>query len=269
MLGRHGADQVLLMTSAELCGTAAWEPHGSALYAAAERIRPLLVLLAASAAGRDIAPRLAARLGAAFVSEPSIECGPRGEIVFTRTLYRAEYMRRLAAEDIGRVVVATLTPGSYTTARGSAEDAEVLALEAPTFGPSPYELSEAEDPDGELERAAVVVTAGAGVRTAEQYALLESLAKALGGQVGATRGLCSRGIAPFSREIGVGARHVAPRLYIACASSGSAEHLGAVSQDAEIVAINSDPDAPIFRVARYGIVGDLDEVVPGMLEALR
>jgi electron transfer flavoprotein alpha subunit len=267
-LGSHGADQVLLMQSPELTGPAAWVPHGAALYAAAERIRPLLVLLSATAGGRDIGPRLAARLGAAFAPEASIECGPRGEIVLTRTLYRAEYMRRLAAEDIGRVVVATLTPASYALAKGSADDAEVLALEPPTFGVAPYELSDEPDPDAVLERAEVVVTAGAAVQTPEQYELIARLARALGGEIAATKTLCERGLAPASREIGVGARHVAPRLYIACGASGSPEHLGAVSADAEIVAINSDPDAPIFRVARYGVVGTLDDVVPAMIEAL-
>ncbi len=268
-VGDGGADQALTMQSPELSAQTAWMPHGLAMYAACERTRPLLVLIPATAGGRDIGPRLAARLGAAFVAEPSIECGPRGEIVLTRTLYRAEYLRRLAAEDIGRTVVATLTPGSYAPAQGSADDCEVLAIEPPSFSPaSPYELDEQEDPDRALDTARIVVTAGAGVRDAEQLALVERLAQALGGELGATGNLCRLGLVSPSREIGIGARHVAPRLYIVCGASGSAAHLGAVGQDAEIVAINSDPDAPIFRVASYGIVGDLAEVLPAWIEEL-
>lgn len=266
ILGSRGADQIYLMQSPELSGPAAWVPHGTALYTAAERLHPMLILLAASAGGRDIGPRLAARLGAAFVAEPSIECGPRGEIVLTRSLYRATYLRRLAAEDIGRAVVATLTPGSYPPGTGRADDAEVLALEPPSFEASAYELSEQDDPDAALETAEVVVTAGAGIANEHQFALIQRLAEALGGEAAATREVCRRGLAPFSREIGVGARHVSPRLYIACGASGSPAHLGAVGQDAEIVAINSDPDAPIFRVASYGVVGAIADVIPALIE---
>lgn len=268
ILGSRGADQIYLMQSPELVGHPTWVPFGTALYAAAERVRPLLVLLAATCGGRDIGARLAARLGAAFVAEPSIECGPRGEIVLTRALYRAEYLRRLAAEDIRRTVVATLTPGSYSPASGRSEDAEVLALEPPSFEVAAYELSDDDDPDAAIEHAPVVVTAGAGVQTAAQLALLETLAEALGGELAGTHTLCQRGLVPYSREVGVGARHVSPRLYIACGASGSAGHLGAVGQDTEIVAINSDPDAPIFRVASYGMVGTIDDVLPALIEAV-
>lgn len=266
ILGSRGADQIYLMQSPELSGPSAWVPHGTALYAAAERLHPMLVLLSATAGGRDIGPRLAARLGAAFVAESSIECGPRGEIVLTRTLYEASYLRRLAAEDIGRAVVATLTPGSYLSGTGRAEDAEVLALEAPSFEVGPYELFEQADPDAALETADVVVTAGAAITNKRQFAMIARLAQALGGEVGATREVCRRGLASFSREIGVGARHVSPRLYIACGASGSPAHLGAVGQDTEIVAINTDPEAPIFRVASYGVVGEIADVVPAMIE---
>jgi electron transfer flavoprotein alpha subunit len=116
--------------------------------------------------------------------------------------------------------------------------------------------------------APVVVTGGAGV-TEKTWPLVEDLARALGGEPGATRALCARGIAPASREVGVGARHVAPQLYIVCGASGSPAHLGAVAPDAEIVAIDRDPEAPIFKIASYGIVGAIEDVVPALIESLR
>lgn len=268
-LGRRGADRVVVMPSPDLSGPSAWLPHGVALYTAAERVRPLLVLMAATSGGRDIAPRLAARLGAAYVSEPSIEHGPRGEIVLTRTLYRAAYLRRIAAEDIGRVLVATLTPRSYAPAAGTTADAYPLRLEPPPLAGGACRVSAVEDPGRALDRAEVVVTAGAAVATKAHYDLVARLARALGGQLGATRTLCARGLAPHAREIGVGARHVAPRLYVACGASGSTEHLGAVSDDSDIVAINTDPDAPVFAAARYGIVGRIEDVIPSLIEELR
>lgn len=263
-----GADTVYLMESPELTEPSRWTPHGLALYAVTERLRPLLVLLADTSGGRDIAPRLAARMGAAFVPEPSIQCGPRGEIVLARTLYRFTYRRRLAAEDLGHSVVATITPGWYQPAKGVEGEAEVVKLDPLDASSPTRELDSRVDADRSLELAPVVVTAGAGVRTRAELALVEQLAAALGAQLGATRGLCERGLAPSSREIGVGARHIAPRLYVVVGASGSPQHLGAVAADAEIVAINSDPDAPIFNVASYGVVGPLSEVIPDFLAEL-
>ena len=226
-LGRYGADKAVLAPGPGTGGPTLWATGGTALATAFDYLNPMLVLFAADAAGRDMAPRLAARTGAVFCAEPSIERGPRGEIVFSRTVYGASFRRRLAAEDLDRSVIATLTPGSYRTAEGD-DDAEVVFLDLPPETTNGVEyLGSVADPGAALETA------------------------------------------PADRKIGLGARSVAPERYVACAASGSSAHLGAISGDAEIVAINSDPDAPIFRAASYGIVGDLADILPELIAAIR
>jgi electron transfer flavoprotein alpha subunit len=267
-LARAGADRVLTMTAPELAPPGTWSSQGVALHAACQRERPMLVLLAATDHGRDLGARLAARLGAAFVPDASIERGPRGEVVFTRNLYGGQFRRRLAGEQLGAPVIVTIAPGSYAVARGCADDAHTVALEPPAFPAAARALSTEPSPGAPLARARIIVAAGGGVSRPGQLAMLERLAVALGGALGATRTLRARGGPALPPEIGVGGHIVAPRLYIACAASGSLEHLGAVSPDAELVAINTDRHAPIFDVASYGLVADIDDVVPEMLAAL-
>jgi electron transfer flavoprotein alpha subunit len=269
ILSRHGADKIVLSGGPAPTEPSLFITHGAALSAALERIPPTLLLIAATPGGRDLAPRLAARLGAAYVPEPSVEYGPRGDLVLSRLVYGGTFRRRLAAEDVERPIVATCTPGSYPVAAGS-DEAEVIVVEggAEPDGGAPQEVARRDDPGAVLETARVVVTAGAGV-TPEAYPLVRELAHALGGEVAVTRAAVAKGLDVVDREVGVGGRRVAPRLYFACGASGSPAHLGAVSADTPIVAINRDADAPIFRVAAYGIVGDIAEVVGSLLVALR
>jgi electron transfer flavoprotein alpha subunit len=266
-LGRHGADKVVLVTGPHLGSPLLWATHGAALASACDRVPPALLLGAATAGGRDLLPRLAARLGAAFVPEPSIEYGPRGELVLSRTVYGGAYRRRLAADDIERPVVATITAGSYLKASGS-QEAEMLALPQAQVSSPLVEVSQIPDPGQGLDSARVIVTAGAGVAK-EHFGLIEALARALGGEVAVTADAAERGLGGVERQIGVDGRTVAPRLYVAVGASGSPAHLGAVSSDATIVAINTDPDAPIFRVATYGLVGRAETVLPQLISAVQ
>ena len=264
-LGQGGADRIVCVTAA-LPQPALWATVGPALATVCEHVRPSLVLLAASAGGRDVAPRLAARLGGAFIAEPGVETGPRGEVVLSRAVYGGDLWRRISLDDLDVVAVATLDD-RRARARGG-DDAEVMQLDTSVATDPRVEVLGATADDGAaLERARVVVTAGAGVGP-EAMALIERLAQALGAELGGTRGACARGHVPPAREIGVGARRIAPDLYVVCGASGSVAHLGAVSIDAEIVAIDRDPQAPIFRAARWGLVGRGEDVVPGLLDAL-
>jgi electron transfer flavoprotein alpha subunit len=267
VLGRHGADKVVLIAGPELTGAPLHVPFGYALAAVCDQVPPSLVLMAATTGGRDIAPRLAARLGGAFVAEPSVEYGPRGDLVLSRRVFGATFRRRLAADDVERPVVATLTPGSYHAGSGE-DEAEVVVVQAQHPFPAPLtEVGRRDDSASALEGARVVVTAGAGVNK-EAWPLIEELARALGGEVALTHGAVAAGLGDADREVGVGGRSVAPRLYVACGAAGSPAHLAAVSPDAQIVAINRDPAAPIFRIASYGLVGDVETVIPQLLRAL-
>jgi electron transfer flavoprotein alpha subunit len=270
-LGKGGADKVVLVAAPiALDEPPVWATIGAALAGACEELRPALVVFAATAVGADIAPRLAARLGAAFAAHCVVETGPRGEVVFSRKVYGGGFRRRLALDDLDRAAVVTVPPG-HAPARGGS-DAEILMFELGAKRDARVERvgGDERDPTADglaLEQARVIVTGGAGV-AASAWPLLEKLAAALGGEVGATRAACERGLAPAAREIGLGARYVAPVLYVVCGASGSAGHLGAVSPDAEIVAIDRDPEAPIFRAASYGLIGSIEDVVPKLLAEL-
>jgi electron transfer flavoprotein alpha subunit len=266
-LGRHGADKVVFVTAGGEARPVLWATIGGALAAACDHLRPALTLLPSSSGSHDVGARLATRLGAAYVDGPIVEHGPRGEIVLSRPVYGGGWRRRTSLDDLDRAVVVTL-PAGRPPARGG-DDAEAIFLEIRVPGdPRVRVLGEDDDDGAALERAAIVVAGGGGV-TAATWPLVRDLAAALGGELGATRALCQRGLAPASREIGVGARHVAPSLYVVCGASGSAAHLGAVAPETEIVAIDRDPDAPVFKVAGYGIVGDLEDVLPRLIAAVR
>ncbi len=273
-LGTAGADKVVMMAMAdEAPGPRLWLSHGRAMHAVCMHLDPTLAILAATDAGRDIAPRLAARSGATFIAEPSLSYGPRGQIALTRRIYGGVLSRRLSLEDIDSQAVITLTPGSHARARGF-DEAEALCLHPPIdLGPAPEGrldyMGSVADPGAALESAEVVVVAGGGVSSTDTYALVEALADALGGELAATATLCARGIAPPERAVGVGFRHVSPTLYVACGASGSPGHLGAICPDADIIALNNDPEAPIFQVANYGLVGDLEVTIPSIIAELR
>jgi electron transfer flavoprotein alpha subunit len=267
-LGGHGADKVVVVSAPELGTPPLYASHGHALASVCERIPPALVLLASTPGGRDLAPRLAAKLGAAFLAEPSVEYGPGGELYLSRTVYGGAFKRRLAADDVERPLVVTITPGSYEKAIGE-DEAEVLVIQPASSPPAPFEeVSRVVDPGASLATAPVVVTAGCGVEKAS-WPLLVELARLLGGEVAVTQEAAQQGLGPIDRAVGIGGRTVAPRLYVACGASGSTAHIMAVSPDAEIVAINRDPHAPIFRIAAFGIVGDVADVLPTLLASLK
>ena len=275
VLGHGGADRVMLVPVGRSSSAgpgawpALWASHGEALCAAYEQVQPLLVLLAATRAGRDLAPRVAARAQAVFVPEPALHGGPGDDIILSHSTHGDALRRRLSLEALERPAVVTLTPGTYPQARGADEPATLLLDPAPAPGPGIEYLGSEADPGAALDGARVIVVAGAGVETAEAHAQVSALAAALGAELGATPALCARGLAPAHQAIGIGARRVTPALYVVCAASGSPAHLGAVSPDADIIAINTDPAAPVFRVASYGIVGRVEEVIPALITALQ
>lgn len=267
VLGKHGADKVVFVSANGPVAPVLWATVGGALTEACHHLRPALTLLPASSGSHDVGARLATKLGAAYVDGPVLETGPRGEIVLSRPVYGGAWRRRTSLDDLDRAVVVTLPPGRRP-ARGT-DEAEVLFLELRAAGDPRIRLLGEDEDDGAALMTAPVVVAGGGGVSRESWRLVEELARALGAELGATRALVQRGIAPANREIGVGSRHVAPVLYVVCGASGSSSHLGAVSPDAEIVAIDRDPEAPIFKIASYGIVGAIEDVVPRLIAAVR
>jgi electron transfer flavoprotein alpha subunit len=300
-LGGAGADKIVLLGGALRPSPAAepaiWTDHGPWLRSALLQLRPRLVLLPDTSTGRELGPRLAAILAAVYVSGAAPLRDEEGDLVLCErtcagTLERRVPLRRTRTPVVatlatsGGVVTAGLTgagsasPGAAadpadTTAGaaavgGEADDAEVSYVAAPAELPGRVSAVESVlAPELALEEARIVVTAGAGIRDRDSHALVEELARLLGAELGATAELCARGLAPRARQVGARARHVRPALYVVCAASGSPEHLAGVRGAPLVVAIDRDPEAPIFRAATWGLLGEVETVLPGLLEALR
>jgi electron transfer flavoprotein alpha subunit len=266
-LARHGADKVVVVGRVDASLPTLHVTHGHLLTAALAAVPSALLILPATPGGHDLAPRVAARLGAAYFAEPTLELGGPGELILTRRVYGGRYQRRLSTNELERPLVVTIGAGAGGLRRGSGV-AEMLQVQAEEARSPISEVSAVTEADGALETARVVVTAGAGVEPSA-YALLRELAEVLGGQLAVTSGAARRGLGSSERAVGAGARRVAPRLYLACGASGSPEHLAGVAAGARIVAVNRDRAAPIFHAAAYGMVGDVAEVAAGLLAAAR
>ncbi|MEC0239720.1 electron transfer flavoprotein subunit alpha/FixB family protein [Paenibacillus dokdonensis] len=236
-----------------------------------ERVTPDVVVLGHTAQGRDLGPAIAAHLGAGQISDViAIEKSDDDEAVYTRPLYAGKAFEQ--KQFTGGAQVVTIRPNNINPSEAAASAGEVIELE---YAPSASLRSIVKDvvrkTSGkvDLTEAKIVVSGGRGVKSAEGFKPLEELADVLHGAVGASRAACDAGYCDYSMQIGQTGKVVTPEIYIACGISGAIQHLAGMSQSRVIIAINKDPEAPIFKVADYGIVGDLFEVVPLLTQEFR
>ena len=266
-LGEYGADKILTLLDDEFqlyqgsrYGQVAAEQALSGGYDA--------VILAATSLGKDLGPRIAARLGCPLTSDVTDVTGGDG-IVVTRPVFAGKAMYKLKIVTAPSVI--TVRPNAFAPATAGKAGAleEVSAGEA--VKDSVARTVEVKAPDSatlDVAEASTVVAGGRGLKEAEHFKLVEDLAQALGGAVGASRAVVDAGWRPHSEQVGQTGKTVSPNLYVALGISGAIQHLAGMRTAKVIVAINKDPDAPIFKVADYGIVGDLFEVVPPLTEAI-
>ncbi|MUT65974.1 electron transfer flavoprotein subunit alpha/FixB family protein [Paenibacillus sp. NEAU-GSW1] len=273
-LAARGADVVHIADDPALRDYAP-EAYIAAISAAIEAVRPDAVLLGHTAAGRELAPRLAAAGGAGHIADvTAIELDADGGAVFTRPLYAGKAFERRSFAPGGGAWIITLRPNNLPPAEaadsGDRQGAvQPLPFAVPALYTAVRSLVRRAGGQLDLAEADVVVSGGRGVRSAAGFEPLQALAGVLGGAVGASRGACDAGYCGYALQIGQTGKVVTPQLYIACGISGAIQHLAGMSQSRVIVAINKDPDAPIFGVADYGIVGDLFEVVPLLTSELQ
>jgi electron transfer flavoprotein alpha subunit len=232
---------------------------------------PAYVIMPHTYLVRDYAPKLAARFGKGLVSD-CVRMKAEGEqVTFTRRIF----LGKMDADVIAKgepPVFATFQSGAYRAdqaARGTGASVESLAVEVGEVRMKPeapfQEVKQAVD----LSKADVIVAVGRGIKSRENIALAEKLAEVLGGDIAASRPICDAGWLPIDRQIGSSGQTVAPKLYVALGISGAIQHLVGMKNSGTIVAVNKDPEAPIFDIADYGIVGDLFEVLPVLTEEVR
>lgn len=237
-------------------------------------IKPQYILLGHTANGRDLAPRLASRLSVGYISDVIDIETSEDKVHFVRALYAGKAFEKRQFQGVPPYVI-TIRPNNnepavYTENIAISEQPIIVTPKQPITVNSIVEQVVKRVSTGiDLTEAEVIVAGGRGVKGPEGFTLLQSLADELGGSVGASRAACDAGYCDYALQIGQTGKVVTPKLYIACGISGAIQHLAGMSQSKTIVAINKDPDAPIFSIADYGIVGDLFEIVPLLIEELR
>ncbi len=242
-----------------------------AVQAAVEAASPDLVLFSNTPTGWDLAPRVAAALEAGFASDCFDLLVEDGKLVFLRRVFNGKLDARLVAR--GTPVVASMQPGATAAFEGTA-DGKVTALDAAPPADSLrvkfVETRVAEAKGVDLTKASIIVSGGRGVGAPEKFEeVIKPLAEALGGAMGASRPVVDAGWLPHEYQVGSSGQVVAPKLYVACGISGAIQHLVGMKGSNFIIAINKDPDAPIFEVADVGVVADLFEVVPALTQAVK
>lgn len=240
-----------------------------ALRAAVDASSAEIVLLSNTPIGWDVAPRLAAALDAAFVSDAFNVAVEGGGLVFTRRVFNGKLDAKVTTASTP--VVATMQPGAVAPYEGST-DGKVTSLQVDLGGLRArfVERKVAEAKGVDLSKAEVIISGGRGVGAPEKFQeVIAPLAKALGGAMGASRPVVDAGWLPHEYQVGSSGQVVTPKLYVACGISGAIQHLVGMKGSNYIIAINKDADAPIFEVADLGVVADLFEVVPALTSAVQ
>lgn len=272
-LASCGADRVYRVEDPAFHFYAA-EGYVATLAEIARKHAPTVILMAATAMGKDLGPRLAARLSAAFLGDcVGLEWEETGPLAATRPLYAGKVLARV--EGCGAAcVVATLRPNLFAVRSGPPLPPPVIERYTPTLGlpgllATVKAVNAAVGSKVDLTEAQIIVSGGRGLKGPENFKLVEDLADALGAAVGASRAAVDAGWKPHAYQVGLTGKTVSPLLYIACGISGAIQHQAGMSSSKHIVAINKDPNAPIFKLATYGIVGDLFEVLPRLTDEIR
>jgi len=232
---------------------------------------PEIILLGHTAIGKDLAPRVAQRIDAGLVSD-CIEINVhKGNLLFTRPIYAGKAFSRIKFKN--NPVIATVRPNVLEVVKNEVSQPEIIKVDL-KIGPEVIrtivqEIIKQTSKRVELTEANIIVSGGRGMKGPENFAILEELADILGAAVGASRAAVDAGWRAHADQVGQTGKVVSPTVYIACGISGAIQHLAGMSSSKVIIAINKDPEANIFNVADYGIVGDLFDIVPRLTEEFK
>ncbi|OLC11131.1 MAG: hypothetical protein AUH41_01395 [Gemmatimonadetes bacterium 13_1_40CM_66_11] len=267
--GKYGADRIVTLTNPAFAKYAP-EACAQALADRAKQGGYRTIVFAASATGKDLAPRVAAKLGVAVAADLTDLAADGGGVVVTRPVYAGKAL--LKVKVASQPAVLSLRPNVFTPVeRPKAGAAETVAVTIPAGRVIVREIKAAPAGTLDVAEAQVIISGGRGLKEPANFKVLEELARAFGGQaaVGASRAVVDAGWRAHADQVGQTGKTVSPSLYIAVGISGAIQHLAGMRTSKVIVAINKDKDAPIFKVADYGVVGDLFEIVPKLTEEIR
>ncbi|AET68724.1 electron transfer flavoprotein, alpha subunit [Desulfosporosinus orientis DSM 765] len=271
-LAAAGADKVIVVDDAKLAEYTTGA-YTSVLNKIIRKEEPQAVLIGNTAVGKDLAPRLAQRLGVGAASDcTGMEVDSANFLAFKRPVYAGKAFAHVTSNV--RPIMATIRPNTFpVTPPDASRQAEVVKeaaeIDAADLTAILKEVAVAASKRPELTEANIIVSGGRGMKGPENYVILEALADVIGAAVGASRAAVDSGWKEHKFQVGQTGKTVAPTLYIACGISGAIQHLAGMGSSKFIVAINKDPEANIFNVADYGIVGDLFEVVPLLTEEFK
>jgi electron transfer flavoprotein alpha subunit len=266
---QYGADRVVVVEDEKLKQYTS-DGYSQALLSVLDQETPEGLVLGHTSLGKDLSPRIAARLSSGLISDATAVEVAGGNVVFTRPIYSGKAFEKKIVTD--GLIFASIRPNNITPlAKDESRTGEVssVSVEIKDLRAIIKEVVRKASEGVDLSEAKVVISGGRGVKSADGFEPLKELAQVLGGAVGASRGACDADYCDYSLQIGQTGKVVTPDLYIACGISGAIQHLAGMSNSKVIVAINKDPEANIFKVADYGIVGDLFEVVPLLTEEFK
>ena len=247
------------------------DAYAGAMEQVVRATEPQYVIMAHTYLVRDFAPKLAARFGKGLISDCVRMNVEAGKTTFTRRIFLGKLDADVVADGEPPVFV-TFQSAAFRgdqAVKGSGAPVETMQVEIGEVRMKPEEPFQEVKQAVDLSKAAIIVAVGRGIKSKDNLTLAEKLAEVLGGDLAASRPICDAEWLPLDRQIGSSGQTVAPKLYIAVGISGAIQHLVGMKNSQTIVAINKDPEAPIFDIADYGIVGDLFEVLPVLTEEIR
>lgn len=271
----YGADKVIAVDD-EILKQYTTDAYAKVLYDLLKKYEPCTMFVGATNNGRDMGPRVSCRLGTGLTADcTSLDIDPEdGKMVWTRPAFGGNLMANIKCPN-DYPQIGTVRPGVFKKLEpDSARTADIIK-EACTVKPEEVRteiielIKEAAEEMVNLEGADVIVSGGRGLGDPSKFSLIKELADALGGVVGASRAAVDAGWIAHSHQVGQTGKTVSPKLYVACGISGAIQHKAGMSGSKCIVAINKDPDAPIFDIADYGIVGDLNNVIPLLVKEIK
>ena len=265
----YGADRVVTVEHADLKEYTS-EGYSQAILSVIEDVSPYGIIMGHTSIGKDVTPKIASKLDTGLISD-AVEIETDGDdVVFTRPIYSGKAFEKKKVAD--GIVFATIRPNNIPMLEkddSRTGDVEAKEVDIKNIRTIIKEIVRKTAEGVDMSEASVVIAGGRGVKSAEGFEPLYELAELLGGAVGASRGACDAEYCDYSLQIGQTGKVITPDLYIAVGISGAIQHVAGMSNSKVIVAINKDPEATIFNIADYGIVGDLFEIIPLLIEEIK